>query len=140
MYSERLLNKIESLIKSYEGKDKLGEVHSYSISHDKRMGKEGAKYKLTVVFRIPSKGRLGSSHFIKTHEFENPGHCYLSMKEQLKFEVESFRIKRELEDNINVMSDMGELELLQIDLQDAIDEEDYEEAEKIKEKIENIKS
>lgn len=134
MYNQKLLQKIEKLLKSYEGDDKLGELNSYGLNYNKLFyGDKESEYELVAHYSLSD----GKSTFkaIRTYKFEDPRYCYISMKEQLKFEVESTKIKDRLEKKL---SNVGELELLKMELQDAIDVEDYEEAEKIKKEISEI--
>jgi len=131
MYSKRLLNKVEALLKSYEGDDKLGKLSSYGFNYNKLFyGDKDSEYELVAYYSLLDNKSTFLT--VRTHKFEDPRYCYISMKEQLKFEVESTKIKNRLEKKL---SNVGELELLKMELQEAIEIEDYEEAEKIKKEI-----
>ena len=131
---KKLLNRIETLLKSFEGDDKLGKLNSYETSYKKLFyGDKDSEYEIIAHYSLPdSKSTFKAIH---TYKFEDPRYCYISLKEQLKFEVEALKNKNKLEKRL---SGVGELELLQIELQEAIDLEDYEEAEKIKKEISKI--
>ena len=135
---KKLLDKIETLLMSYEGNDKFGKINSYRFSYNKRMGASEENYKLSVTFTLPTKDnrRFGPIHIIDSYDFKEPRHCYLSMVEQLKYELMSLNVKKEIEAKI---AGVGELELLRMELDEAIQEENYEEAERIKTEISELK-
>ena len=134
---KKLLDKVEALLVSYEGNDKFGKINSYRFSYNKKMGTSEENYKLSVSFTLPTKdnNRFGPIHMIDSYDFKEPRHCYLSMVEQLKHELMSLNVKKEIEAKI---AGAGELELLRIELDEAIQEENYEEAERIKLEISEI--
>lgn len=141
---QKLFDKIEALAKSYEGEKNLGMLIEISIEYSKEYStifgnKSDKKDKNLVNIKYQSKKVDGSLHFfdVKTFEFEDPRYCYIYLKKQLEFELESWKMKKQLDETLG---DIDELGLLELELKDAIELEDYIEATRIREQIKKLKN